>query len=74
MRPITYKASCPFSNRPQEVYVYPLFHDGKLTLEFNGCDSFYHSCEECETACKAKALQFASQVLDEDGPLHAPLL
>jgi ferredoxin len=72
MRPITYKASCPFSHRQQEVYVYPIFQDGKLTLEFNGCDSFYHNCEECETSCKAKALQFASQAIDEGGPLHAP--
>ena len=74
MRHIKYKADCPFSNRPKDVYVFPVVMDGKVFLEFNGCDTFYHLCEECDTACKVKALQYASQVLGEDGPLHAPQL
>ena len=66
-----YRVNCPFSNRPEIVYVYYL-NDAAY---FNGCDSNYHACPECSEICKAKALQLLDQERDEGQPphLHTPV-
>ena len=52
-----YQVNCPFSNRPEFVYVYALDD----AAAFNGCDNNYHACPECNEFCKAKALQLFDQ-------------
>lgn len=66
-----YRVNCPFSNRPETVYVYYL----KDTPAFNGCDNNFHSCPECYELCKAKALQLFDQELREGQPprVHSPI-
>lgn len=66
-----YRVNCPFSNRPECVYVHVL---NGITY-FNGCDNNAHSCPECEELCKAKALQLYDQECREGQPphLHIPV-
>lgn len=66
-----YRVNCPFSNRPETVYVYYLSD----ATYFNGCDNNYHSCPECNERCKVKALQLFDQERRE-GPqphVHSPV-
>jgi hypothetical protein len=66
-----YQVNCPFSNRPEFVYVYVL----NDAAAFNGCDNNYHGCPECNELCKAKALQLLDQERREGPPphLHSPV-
>lgn len=66
-----YRVNCPFSNRPETVYVYYL----NEATYFNGCDNNFHSCPECYELCKAKALQLFDQERREGPPphLHSPV-
>ncbi len=61
-----YQVNCPFSNRPEFVYVYVL----NDAAAFNGCDNNYHSCPECNELCKAKALQLFAQASYAGQPPH----
>lgn len=66
-----YQVNCPFSNRPEFVYVHVL--DG--VPYFNGCDNSFHICPECDELCKAKARQLYDQECREGQPphLHSPV-
>jgi len=66
-----YQVNCPFSNRPEFVYVYVL-NDAAI---FAGCNNSFHACPECDELCKAKALQQLDRERHE-GPLphlHSPV-
>lgn len=52
--PFSIKVYCPISEIEDYVYFYPVEHDGKWYVSFNGCDHLWHSCPECE-ACRQKA-------------------
>ena len=43
---------CPISNETETVFFYPVQHDGKQYVNFNGCDHNYSKCKECEVCHK----------------------
>lgn len=66
-----YQVNCPFSNRPENVYVYYI----NDAAAFNGCDTNYHNCPECNDTCRLKALALFDQERRE-GPqphVHSPV-
>lgn len=65
-----YQVNCPFSNRPEFVYVYVLESGDIHMAAFNGCDNNYHACPECDELCKAKAQKLFDQESCAEQPLH----
>ena len=56
-----YRVNCPFSNRPEYVYVHTAECDGLKIAAFAGCDNSYHKCIECDELCKAKVQKLFDQ-------------
>ena len=65
-----YRVNCPFSNRPEIVYVHTAELDGIKVAAFAGCDNSYHSCPECDELCKAKVQQLFDQDSCVEQPIH----
>ena len=61
-----YRVNCPFSNRPEDVFVRTVVIENVRLAEFNGCDNSYHRCKECDEICQTKARQMFSQEYGEE--------
>ena len=51
------KIYCTFAHRDETVYFHPVQIEGEWYVDinsFNGCDSNWHGCPQCE-ACKYNA-------------------
>jgi len=55
-QPYSVKIHCPISSADEYVFFYPVEHKGEWYVSFNGCDSNWHACKECET-CYQKAYE-----------------
>lgn len=44
---------CPALRRQETVYFSEVVINGEYYLEFNGCDTEFHTCRECDSCQKA---------------------
>ena len=67
------RVHCPYSNRPESVYIRTLDYQETHLESFNGCDN-YGSCSTCNTTCQEAALSRYHQLHAEGypGPLNRP--
>lgn len=56
-----YRVHCPFSNRPEDVFVRTVDSADVRLAEFNGCDNSYHKCVECDEICFSKVQKLFDQ-------------
>lgn len=61
-----YRVHCPFSNRPEDVFVRTVDSADVRLAEFNGCNNGYHKCKECDEICYAKVQKLFAQECGEE--------
>lgn len=52
---------CPFSHKEEFVYLYSAEELGENYFYFNGCDTNFHGCQECDSCAKEVFAELKSE-------------
>lgn len=57
----SYTVRCPLYGKNEKVYIHTIDLGSTHAAQFNGCDSSFHKCSECEQCAGITLARFSSE-------------